>query len=945
MADEKNPTPFDYLAELYEHAPGNVFICALPNNRGDHREFHVATRDRQSIDSFVAKRDRPGSAIYYCAGTLKPGAEPRTPGGSPRCKENIAWIIGLYSDTDLKSVTTDRPGIISSLTGMMMPPSKLIWSGRGAQALWLFNEPLEATPENVARVEQLNSILSDVVGGDPVQDVCRLLRLPGSHNTKDGGWLPCEVIPTGPTRRYEIDDLDEYLGWVSPVIRRKEAAPRAAAPVADNPYLRIAAEQGFKVPIDVEQRLAQMSYQGTGEASIHNTQLAVSASLLNQGENIEDVVSVLLDATQAAAGPDGSRWRWDREERALRRMCEDWRRKHPDAAAKPKAAAQAVERGEAVHEQAERREATGGGGGAVVQLAEERKKREKPEKPEKPKKRKAGESAPVHVVIGSAVIEAMRSRGESIMFTTKGAYLYRDGLWSRQDDGLRGWLDVEIEIACRALNLDGTIKARAEARGYIQANPDLWRFEAEFDQHGKIPTRSGLVDLATGEVEAPRPEHLCSWRIEADYDPAATCPLWLQMVSDTFADRGPEGAAEIVGTLQEILGAALIDIKPRALSKALCLVGGSNCGKSGVLEVLSGLFGGSAITAGLESLEGAHGLMPFMRRVPWVLHEAFDQRKWHFSSTVKAIITAEPVAINIKNGPMISQRIRSPIFWGTNHPPQFREATRAIVNRLIVIECRREFPEGEYIGVAREARRRGLDRPSTLVTQVERSGLLNWAIAGLRRALERGAIHVSAEIREAADEIHRDSNLAAGFIEECVEFDPDRRVAVPDFCAAFAVWWLENKGEDRSIPSNDAIGRAVHALADRRIASHPKETKDKTRRYLCGIILNDQGEAFWKRAGEASVFEGKLASTTSQGSQVNGYIPESWIGRPSVFRMRVAQVGVTHAHNEVSPAKREVSPEGEVSPGEVSPEKVSPEVSPGLVSPTQVPDASKKPLF
>jgi hypothetical protein len=36
--------------------------------------------------------------------------------------------------------------------------------------------------------------------------------------------------------------------------------------------------------------------------------------------------------------------------------------------------------------------------------------------------------------------------------------------------------------------------------------------------------------------------------------------------------------------------------------------------------------------------------MPFVKRAPWVLHEAFGG-KWEFASVVKAIITQEPVMI------------------------------------------------------------------------------------------------------------------------------------------------------------------------------------------------------------------------------------------------------------------------------------------------------------
>jgi phage/plasmid-associated DNA primase len=107
--------------------------------------------------------------------------------------------------------------------------------------------------------------------------------------------------------------------------------------------------------------------------------------------------------------------------------------------------------------------------------------------------------------------------------------------------------------------------------------------------------------------------------------------------------------------------------------------------------------------------------MPFLKRRPWVLHEAFDQRKWHFSSDVKTVITGEPININVKNGPVLSQRVTAPIFWGTNHPPQLKESSNAITNRLVVIECRWEFKPDNRVGAAKEAFRLGLGKPSNLV--------------------------------------------------------------------------------------------------------------------------------------------------------------------------------------------------------------------------------------
>ena len=342
----------------------------------------------------------------------------------------------------------------------------------------------------------------------------------------------------------------------------------------------------------------------------------------------------------------------------------------------------------------------------------------------------------------------------------------------------------------------------------------------------------------------------------------------------------------MIQPIQEMLVLLLIDAKPRALSKALVVQGGSNAGKSGLLEVLAGLFGADQNTSPLDSLEGAHGLVPFARRAPWVLHEAFDQRKWHFSSTVKALITGEPVQINIKNGAILSKRFTAPVLWGANNPPQFQEASKAIVSRLVVIKCRQEFDEGAPIGAAAEALRLGLGRPSTLVLERELPGLLAWAVAGLKRALARGSFKIPAEAQDVAHEIRRDSNLVAGFVEDFVEFDPDMRVTTSDFCAAFAVWWQEHKGESRGTPSNDSVGRAVAALGDGRIAVNSKELRTSAKRYYAGIKLSADGLRYWETAVASDFFKGKTTSTSNKVDEVNTVLPAvEWYVKPSIEAM------------------------------------------------------------
>jgi P4 family phage/plasmid primase-like protien len=506
---------------------------------------------------------------------------------------------------------------------------------------------------------------------------------------------------------------------------------------------------------------------------------------------------------------------------------------------------------------------------------------------------KIDNQSPRHMLLGGAVLHVIKKvRGEDIMFTEKAAYRYADGIWSMEPDGLTFWLNREIELAANRLNISTDNKLINETRGWIRRQEALCRRHDEipWDEHGMVPTKSGLVNPRTLEVRPIQSDDYCTWRIEAEYDPDAKCPWWERMLQDVFADRDPKERASTISVIQEILGAGLIDDKPRELSKALILLGGSNFGKSGVLEVAGGLFGKDQNATPIEALEGAHGLMGFLKRRPWVLHEAFDQRKWHFSSVVKTIITGEPIHINIKNGPMLSQRVTAPPFWGTNHPPQFKESTKAIANRLVVIECKREFFDDNPVGAAKEAFRRGLGKPSNLVLKEEMPGLLAWAMAGLKRALERGRFVLTKQMSDAIEAIRLDSNMVSGFLEECCSLDFGMMVSSPDFCLAFSAYWQAEKGETYSPPSNDAIGKALAAMAEPRIALG-RELRDKHRRYYPGLVLNEVGLTYHAAGSDSSHLVAKTANTTCPNDPkewVNKPIPESWITKPEIIAMRKA---------------------------------------------------------
>lgn len=309
--------PSDFLADFFSASAGSIYLCSLCNSRNGGRPAEICGRgggDR--LDELVIhKWDKPDRGAFFCVSTLKPGQ-------ARRSKETVFEIVTLHADLDWAKIVMEPDAILRQLRALEFPPSKIVHSGHGYHAYWLLSEALPATPALIAQTENALRGLASMLGGDPaVCEVARLMRVPGSYNTKNGDRIPVTVTVDS-AARYELDDLDQWIAETRPLIPRK-GQPKIAA----NPFLAVEVPGAGGPAVDVEGRLAAMRYQGSGDSSIHATQLAVSAAMLSRGTSIEEVISIVLASTRAAAGPEGARWNWQYEERDIRHMCETWTRK------------------------------------------------------------------------------------------------------------------------------------------------------------------------------------------------------------------------------------------------------------------------------------------------------------------------------------------------------------------------------------------------------------------------------------------------------------------------------------------------------------------------------------------------------------------------------------------------------------------------------------------
>jgi hypothetical protein len=259
----------DFLRNYFRGTEGRIYLAAIRNPKSKLSPGEInklLTRSPVDVAKFVDAHDKPEyeCAIYYCTATLRDNHARRDAAG---CQQ----FPSLFADVDDANHELDRDRVIALLEGIKCPPTMIVNSGHGLQPHWLLVEP----SENAKRVIAARKKLHALTASDAVHDAPRFMRLPGSHNSKGGDWLPVELVAHHPERRFAIEVLEEWLDTAAVVISRKPppaktngvaGGKRFAMPVGRGTDHRRGAAWAHKALEESARELAN-----AGEGSRHNT--------------------------------------------------------------------------------------------------------------------------------------------------------------------------------------------------------------------------------------------------------------------------------------------------------------------------------------------------------------------------------------------------------------------------------------------------------------------------------------------------------------------------------------------------------------------------------------------------------------------------------------------------------------------------------------------------
>jgi P4 family phage/plasmid primase-like protien len=366
---------------------------------------------------------------------------------------------------------------------------------------------------------------------------------------------------------------------------------------------------------------------------------------------------------------------------------------------------------------------------------------------------------------------------------------YRDGCWSRVEDGLitqnvTRHLSRLPGIKVSA-NRVGSVVKLAEHHSYVPAN--VW--DAKDDV---IVCTNGTLDLNTFELRDHRPEDYVLGGLPFAYDPSAEAEAWGEFLGGRLGDSWP--------FLQEFAGYCLTTDTSHEV--ALWLLGEGGTGKSTFIEGVLAICGDRAGRLGLSDIERSSFALENV--VGKTLLTATEQPSMYIKQVdiLNTLISGEVLSINRKNKPIVDVRTTAKLLWAMNSEPKMREEGNGIFRRVQIVK----FPplEGPPNPLIKER-----------IMKLEPPGILNWAIEGLRRLRERGYFVIPEATRVAVEEFEKANDPPAQFLEEMCErgdfrtprkelYNVYRRWCIafgykPKAVAAVKHDWLRLKLEERTV--------------------------------------------------------------------------------------------------------------------------------------------------
>ena len=294
-----------------------------------------------------------------------------------------------------------------------------------------------------------------------------------------------------------------------------------------------------------------------------------------------------------------------------------------------------------------------------------------------------------------------------------------------------------------------------------------------------LGVQNGVVGLRTGRLLPNKPELLVTRFCDADFDPLAQCPRWLEFLNQVF-----DGDTDTIESVQRLLGYTLTGLVTEEVM-VICYGHGSN-GKSVFSNVVHHILATYSRTAPSSMLatrraddNGPRNDLAAIAGARYVSINEFQAGDQLDEQTVKLLAGREPIAARFLYQELFEYTPTFTAWLRTNHKPIVRGEDDGIWRRLVLLPFRRKFTDEEKDPRLEEK------------LMAERDGILQWFVEGTGKYLKDG-LKLSPLIRREHSSYRTESDLLGEFLNDKTEPDPQQKVLQRELFGKWKDWCEAN---------------------------------------------------------------------------------------------------------------------------------------------------------
>jgi putative DNA primase/helicase len=330
--------------------------------------------------------------------------------------------------------------------------------------------------------------------------------------------------------------------------------------------------------------------------------------------------------------------------------------------------------------------------------------------------------------------------------------------------------------------------ASCRRRNFIMAVEQLTRSDRrlatdvnDWDRDAYLAGTPGeTVDLRTGALIPPNPDHAITKAFAVTPAASSDCPIWRTFIHQTF-----NGDAALVRFIQQFLGYSLTgDISEHAL---LFGVGPGGNGKSVLANTITGIMGDYAVTAAMDTFTASRSDkhptdLAMLRGARLVTASETEEGRAWSEARIKLLTGGDEIQARFMRQDFVSFKPTLKLLILGNHKPSLNNVDDAARRRINIVpfDYKPERPNPNLEAKLRE------EWPEILRWMIE--GCLDWQANGLVRP---------PIVRETTDTYFSDQDVFSQWLGEECDVEPGNTWKRETSADLFAGWqrYAERAGE------------------------------------------------------------------------------------------------------------------------------------------------------